>query len=263
MQRFSDAGAAAAALCETMARLRAPGGCPWDREQTLASLKTYLLEETYETLDAMDGNADAHCEELGDLLLQIVFQSEVTHESGSFDFAAVARGIHNKLLRRHPHVFGDAKADDAQSALGNWERIKQSERRADASCLDGMPKALPALLLAQRTGEKAAALGFDWARAEDVLPKVDEELREVREAYASGDTHALRDELGDLLFAIANFCRHVGIDAEDALRQATGKFSTRFRRIEPVLKDKKAAKAEVGLDELEAMWESAKSFDTP
>ncbi len=256
----STAGEAFAELCRLMARLRGPQGCPWDRQQTLASLKPYLLEETYETLDAIDaGEPEAHREELGDLLLQVVFQAQIRHEQGHFDAAAVARAITDKLWRRHPHVFGDAQASDADGALATWEAQKAAERAAGQSALDSIPRALPALLRAQRTGEKAAAVGFDWQSAAEVLPKVDEELAELRQAMRRGHAREIEEELGDLLFAIVNLARHLHLDAESALHKATEKFGKRFRQVERGLRERQRSGMQTTLDQLEALWEEAKA----
>lgn len=265
MDRFDQAGAAFAQLCRVMARLRAPGGCAWDREQTLTSLKPYLIEEAYETLEAMEsGDPKAHAEELGDLLLQIVFQAEIAQESGSFDVARVATGITEKLIRRHPHVFGDGEAKDASAALANWEAIKQKERKDQKKpqgVLSGVPKGLPALLRAARTGEKAAAVGFDWNSATESRAKVEEEWAELVEAMDKGLGDAkIHEELGDLLFAIVNVSRRLHQDPESALRNATEKFTKRFEIIERKLADQGRTPKDATLDELNALWEDAKSF---
>jgi tetrapyrrole methylase family protein/MazG family protein len=237
-----------------MARLRAADGCPWDRKQTLESLRPYLLEEAYETLEAIEsGDPQAHREELGDLLLQVVFQSQITHEESRFDVADVCDGISDKLVRRHPHVFAREEAHDAEGALSTWERQKAAER-PDRSRLDGVPANLPALLRATRVGEKAAAIGFDWPDVEGVRAKVKEEWNEL--AGASGD--AVEEELGDLLFALSSLARHLGVDAEAALRRATDKFMRRFRVVEQRLGE---ATERPSIEELEAMWEDAKSSE--
>ncbi len=263
--RFQDAARAFADLCRVMAKLRAPGGCPWDREQTLESLKVYLLEEAYETLEALDsGAADKHREELGDLLLQIVFQAEITAEAGGFGVAEVARGITEKLVRRHPHVFGDAKADSAAGALANWEAQKAKERPKEASVLAGVPAALPALLRALRVGEKAAAVGFDWNKPEEARAKVEEEWQELAHAVdESQGPERVQEELGDLLFAIVNVSRRLGQDPETALRRATDKFSSRFRYIEDQLRAQGRSPREATLDELNQLWEDAKLLTRP
>src|SRR5438309_2617442 len=204
-------------LVDIMARLRAPGGCPWDREQTPASLRPYLLEEVYEVLEAIDAGDAAHLrDELGDLLLQIVFQSQLAAEEGRFDAADVARAIAAKLVRRHPHVFGDVQVRDADEVIRNWRRIKSEERRAkgdDHDLFAGVPQALPALLRADQLGEKAGHVGLDWTDAAGVLEKVREEQRELEAAVASADRGAIEHELGDLLLAVASLGRHLGVSA--------------------------------------------------
>ncbi len=245
-----------------MARLRAPDGCPWDREQDLASLRSYLLEETYELLEAMDrGDPAAHAEELGDLLLQIVFQAQVGAERGTLDLAAVARAIADKLVRRHPHVFARERTDDSPGALRHWERVKAAERGAERSRLDGVPKTLPALLRATRTAEKAAAIGFDWTDAAHVADKVDEEWRELRDAIAGEPRARVAEELGDLLFALTSLGRHLGVDAESALRGATEKFAGRFRRVEAILRERGLDPARMTPEELDRLWREAKAVE--
>jgi tetrapyrrole methylase family protein / MazG family protein len=257
--RFERAGRAFAQLCRVMATLRAPGGCAWDREQTLQSLMPYLVEETYETVDAVEsGDAAAHREELGDLLLQIVFQAEIAEEQRRFTMAEVADGIHDKLVRRHPHVFAGGKAEDAASALKSWEAMKAKERKADAGILSSIPKNMPALLRATRMGEKAAAVGFDWYEVAQVRAKVDEELRELAEAMKDGDRAAIQEELGDLLYAIVNLSRRLQTDAEAALRAAADKFQRRFRFIEEQLIAQNRGPRDATLDELNTLWEEAK-----
>lgn len=253
-------------LVGIMARLRSPGGCPWDREQTLATLRPYLLEETYEVLEAMEtGDAQAHCEELGDLLLQVVFQARVREEAGAFDIADVATAIADKLVRRHPHVFGDGSvvAEDAASVVKNWAQIKATEKAAGGSprksALDGVPAALPALLRATRIGEKAAAAGFDWRETGGVLEKLDEEAAELRDAMARGDQASIEAELGDYLFTIVNACRHLGVDAEAALRGTTRRFEERFRLLEAgVLADGHPNLRALDDETLEQRWQAAK-----
>lgn len=275
--RFARAATAVERLCRIMARLRAPDGCPWDREQTLASLKTYLLEETYETLDAIDeGDPKAHCEELGDLLLQVVFQSEITQEAADgFGLAEVATAIADKLERRHPHVFGDTEARTAADVSRNWERIKAEERaktgkKASKGTLDSVPKHLPALLRALRVGEKAGAVGFDWTRAADVRAKVHEEWAELEQALMRREalpnpTHQAQvaEEIGDLLFSVANLARHLGVDPEDALRRTLEKFTKRFQYLEQELKKNDRVPSEATIDELQRLWEDAKLFFAP
>ncbi|HET9481543.1 MAG TPA: nucleoside triphosphate pyrophosphohydrolase, partial [Candidatus Polarisedimenticolia bacterium] len=228
-------------LVAVMARLRGPDGCPWDREQTLESLKTYLVEETYEAIEAIDaGDPRMIKEELGDLLLEVVFLAQVCSESGLFGIQDVVVGISEKLVRRHPHVFGERKAGSANEAIRRWEDIKNEEKKARAggeapSLLAGVPPHLPALLRAHRLSTKASLAGFDWKALDELYGKLMEELAEFKEAAASGDADAMREELGDLLFITANVGRHSGIDPEMALHAANRKFTERFRFIEQEL----------------------------
>lgn len=259
-------------LHEIMTRLRDPQtGCPWDREQTLASLKPCVLEETYELLAAMDRPEDQanYVEELGDVLLQVMFQSVMAEQEGRFSFDDVANAIADKLVHRHPHVFGDVKAGDAATVLRNWERIKQLEHRKEArhSALDGVPPALPGLLKAQRTQEKAARVGFDWKDAAGPLAKIREELAELEAAVAARpsdrpvDSGRVREELGDLLFSVANLARHLKVDSESSLEGATAKFARRFRAVEAAAKAEGRALGDMTLAEMDALWEQAKSAE--
>src|SRR5438552_4099147 len=221
-----------------MQRLLAPEGCPWDREQTLETLVPYLVEETYEVVDALAaGDVDGHREELGDLLLQIAFQSELRFAEGKFGIDDVARGIVGKLVSRHPHVFGDVVAKDAEAVLANWAKLKAEEKakKGKHGALDGIPKSAPALLRASRAGEKAGAVGFDWPDASGPRRKIDEELGELDGALAAGDKAQIESELGDVLFATVNLARKLGLDAESALRAATERFGRRFAHLEETL----------------------------
>ena len=250
-----------------MTRLRDPErGCPWDREQTLSSLKPCLLEETYELLGAMDRPEDKanYIEQLGDVLLQVMFQCVMAEQEGRFSFDDVANAISDKLVRRHPHVFGDVVAKDPATVLKNWEQIKQQEHRKESrhSALDGVPATLPALLKAQRTQEKAARVGFDWKDAKGPLAKIKEELGELEEAVAASadtslDTH-VKEELGDLLFAVTNYARHLKCDAESALEGTTAKFARRFRAVEAGAKAAGRSLKEMTLEEMDSLWEAAK-----
>src|SRR5436305_7268135 len=206
-------------LVQLMTRLRGPDGCPWDRKQTLPSLKPFVIEESYEVVDAIDRDDRLDlCEELGDFLLQAVFIAEVTREEGSFDIYDAVTAIYEKLVRRHPHVFGDVEARDAEQVLVNWEKLKNEERKAEnKSVLAGVPRSLPALLKAARLTEKAARVGFDWRRTEDVFSKIEEEIGELREALDENDPQKIHDEIGDLLFSIANVTRKLDLNAEEAL----------------------------------------------
>lgn len=254
-----------ARLIEIMARLRTPGtGCPWDLEQTFETIAPYTIEEAYEVADAIargdlgQGLAD----ELGDLLLQVVFHARMAEEQGRFDFGDVVLAITQKLLRRHPHVFGDAGSHTPDQVKELWQRIKDQERAArgetgERRTLDGIPAALPALTRAQKLQEKAATVGFDWANVRNVLAKIVEESREIEPVL--DDPKAAAEEIGDLLFAVVNLARHAGIDAESALRSANVKFQRRFRSIEDALVSQGRSPADASLDEMEALWQAAKS----
>ena len=250
-------------LLEIMARLRAPDGCPWDREQTLESLRTYLLEENYEVLEAMDGpDPEALREELGDLLFQIVFQSRIAEEKGWFDFSDVAAGIVEKLVRRHPHVFGSERHTTSSEVVGQWDKLKDDERRRrGASRLAGVPGGLPALLRALRLSEKAARAGFDWEDTRQVFEKVREEIREWEEATGDADREAASRELGDLLFSLVNVARRMALDPEASLQSANRKFCGRFQRIEAVLAREGRRIEEVDAARLNELWEEAKDSE--
>jgi MazG family protein len=254
-------GAEVQKLVGLMQRLLAPGGCPWDREQTLETLVPYLVEETYEVVDALAaGDADDHREELGDLLLQIAFQSELRFSEGKFGIDDVARGIVTKLVRRHPHVFGDAVAKDADAVLANWAKLKAAEKKEKGKhgALDGIPKSAPALLRATRAGEKASAVGFDWPDAKGPREKIEEELREFDEAWARGDRDEMERELGDALQAIVNLARKLGLDAEQALRDSTDRFARRFRHVEESLEKQGRAVSDADAAEQDNLWNLAK-----
>jgi len=253
-------------LLSVMERLRGPGGCPWDREQTLRSLRPYVLEETYEVLEAIDADDPReHCEELGDLLLQIVFQAQLTKEEGKFDFADVANAISDKLVARHPHVFAGATADDADAVLRQWAALKREEKRAKGrggeSVLEGVPREMPALARADRLTEKASRIGFDWPDAGGAREKLAEELAELDEAVAAGDRDALEHELGDVLFAAANFSRKLGVPPEEALRAAVGRFVSRFAHVERELARRGVPHGAATLAEMDALWDEAKSLE--
>lgn len=250
-------------LVQIMARLRGENGCPWDREQTHASIKPYLLEETYEVLESIDENDPVKLEEeLGDLALQVVFHAQMADEAGLFTIADVLRGINEKLRRRHPHIFGDVKADTAQEVLFNWEQIKKLERekaQGRASLLDGVPRELPALLRAHRLQEKASRVGFDWNEARQVFQKVEEELAELRAAMASEQPDRMEAELGDLLFSLVNLGRFIAVNPEDALRKTIARFIARFQYIEEELAQRGTAPGQVTLEEMDALWAEAKA----
>jgi MazG family protein len=244
-----------------MRTLLGPNGCPWDREQTLKTLRQYVIEEAHEVVDAIDeGTPEMLREELGDLLLQVVFQAALTEQSGWFDIDGVVDAICEKLVRRHPWVFGDEEVDDASGALDAWEAIKAKEKR-DRGALSGVPVALPSLLRAVRIGEKASAVGYDWPDAGGPRAKIDEELNELDEAAANGDRAALEHELGDLLFALATYGRKQGLDPEAALRGSLNRFSSRFRHCElAALADGKTLR-EYDEPELDELWERAKAAE--
>ena len=250
-------------LAAIMARLRAEGGCPWDREQTHKTLKPYLIEEAYEVLEAIDASAvDKLQEELGDVLLQVVFHAQVAAEAGEFDLAAVAKTIADKLVRRHPHVFGEISVDGVAGVLANWERIKGHEYGKErTSVLAGVPAALPALMRAEKIQAKAARVGFDWPDVSGALVKVDEEMAEFREVLAETNARPerLREEFGDLLFALVNVARYLEIDAEDALRQTVDKFCRRFRYIEEKAQGQGRELTMMTLAEMDAIWEESKA----
>jgi len=251
-------------LVRIMHRLRSPRGCPWDGEQTHDSIKPYLIEEAYEVVEAIEARDDRELRgELGDLLLQIVFHAEMAAEQQRFTIADVIAAISEKMVRRHPHVFGDTAVSGADEVLRNWSRIKADERRAaaDSSVLAGVPRAMPALLRAQRLSEKAAHAGFDWADARGVLDKLREELDELETAIDSGDPAAAEAELGDLLYAATSLARHQRTSAEDALTRAADRFSRRFRHMEAALAEQQRDIRSASAAELDALWEEAKRHD--
>jgi len=259
-------------LVEIMRALRAPDGCPWDREQTHASLRPFVLEETYEVLEAIERGEPAHlCEELGDFLFEAVFLAQISEEAGDFAIGDAIDAICNKLVRRHPHVFERQSGDPALTSgqvIEKWETLKAKERAAAGApaktktTLSGVPKTLPSLLRAYEVSFRAAAVGFDWAKPDDVLDKIEEEVAEVRrevESGATGDLSRAEEEMGDLLFAIANLSRKLGIEPEAALRRATDKFTTRFEAMEGTFAARGKRLNESTLDEMEAEWQRAKN----
>ena len=252
-----------------MSRLRGPGGCPWDREQTHASLRPYLLEEAYETLEAIDAGApDRLREELGDLLLQVVFHAEMAREAGEFTIDDVVAGLAEKLVRRHPHVFGGARADTADAVLSRWETIKAEERedtgpsqagdRPDRGSLGGLPRALPALALAQQLQARAARAGFEWPGLAEAAGKVREELGELERASAGEPAERIAEELGDFLFTVSNLPRYFGLDGEQQLRAACVKFRERFTRLERALRERGRSMRECSHEELLALWRASR-----
>ena len=249
-----------AKLCEIVAKLRAPDGCPWDREQTNQSLVPALIEEVYEAAEAARAHDDAHFrEELGDLLLLVLMHAQIACETGRFGIEEVIEHVSDKLIRRHPHVFGTSEARDAGAVLKQWEAIKREEKNADSHFLANLPKALPALVRAQKAQSKAARVNFDWTALRDVIAKVDEELCETKDAISSQHQENIGDEIGDLLFAVVNLARKCKIDAETALQCATDKFVARFNRLEDELKTCGRKLGEVELAELDAIWDQIKN----
>lgn len=248
-------------LVETMRRLRGPGGCPWDQEQSHETLKPYLLEESYEALEAVDSEDPAKlCAELGDVLLQVVFHAQIAEENARFDIAAVCKRINDKLIYRHPHVFSDVQVSGSDQVVDNWEQLKRREKEAATrqSALDGIPAALPALMHATDVQKKAARVGFDWTDIEGPLEKIDEELGELQQARAGGDREQVIHELGDLLFAVVNVARFLKIDAEDALRMACRRFDARFREMEKQAAAQGRSLREMTLEQMDRLWEDAK-----
>jgi MazG family protein len=264
----SVAGASLPRLVEIMDRLLAPDGCPWDREQTLETLRPFLIEETYEVLDAMaHDDAAGHCEELGDLLMQIVFHAALRAAAGAFDIDAVIAGISDKLVRRHPHIFGDAQGvTTSEQVLAQWEDIKRAEKAAAGvrkdRTLAGV-KPGPALARAQKIGNKAGKVGFDWPGWEGSLAKVEEETREIAEAARGGNPQEMHAEIGDLLFATVNVARKLGVDAELALIDATAKFQRRFEKVEDLLAERGKTPQQSSLEEMDHLWNDAKRILQP
>lgn len=247
-----------ARLLRIVATLRSPQGCPWDREQTHQSIAHNLVEEAHEALAALEaGNMTAFRDELGDLLLQVVFHAQMASERGTFDFDGVARAVADKLIHRHPHVFGNARARTSAEVLHQWEQIKKAERKAD-SILDELPRSLPALMKADKVQRKVARVGFDWQRAEDVLAKIEEELGELRQALRSKRRSRMEDELGDLLFATVNLARFQGMQAESVLNRAVEKFIRRFRAVERAVHRSGRQLKDCSLAELDQLWDASK-----
>lgn len=243
-------------LIEIIKKLREPDGCPWDREQTLESLKPHLLEETYEVLEAMDEGGEKLKGELGDLLLQVVFQSNICEEQGEFKIEDVIDTISKKMIRRHPHVFGEkVEIKTSDEVLVNWEKIKKEEKEHTerASILDGVPKGMPALLRAEKLQKKASKVGFDWSEVHGVIDKVEEEIGELRYEIMSGDEEKAKEELGDLFFALVNLSRHLGVNPELCLNEASNKFERRFRYVE-----KNCNLEEATLEQMDRLWKESK-----
>ncbi len=256
-------------LINIMAQLRSENGCPWDRKQTLDSLKQYLIEECYEVIDAIEAkDIKRHKEELGDLLLQIIFQAHIQNEKGNFKFSDVVDEVCKKLIRRHPHVFGDLKANTPEEVLKNWETIKANEKQVikkekikaeiSSSILDGIPKHLPALHKAHHIQQRAARVGFDWTKVCNVIEKIEEELEEVKEAIAGGVNEKVRSEVGDLLFAVVNLVRFQGMNAEEIMNEAVEKFGKRFRALELKVNALGKRLQDCSLEELDDIWQEVK-----
>ena len=263
-------------LVKLMHKLRSPDGCPWDREQNYATLAPMLLEEAYEAFEAVEeareGNSNQLRDELGDLLFQIVFYAQVAKEKGDFAIDDITEAIHSKMVRRHPHVFGDTSAEDSATVLRNWESMKAEERRAagkdesKGSLLDGVSSKAPALMEAHQLSTKAARVGFDWKRVEDIFDKLQEEIRELHAAIENHtssnsevDHASVREEIGDLLFAVTNIARHLHVEPEAALKLTNRKFRQRFGYIEKKLQERGQALDHIGLEEMEALWQEAKN----
>jgi len=257
-------------LVAVQARLRAPGGCPWDREQTHSTLRTYLVEEAYEVLDAIEtGNSQELAEELGDLLLQVLFHADLARETGAFDISNVITGIHNKLVRRHPHVFGNVKAETAGEVLKNWVQLKAKEKQVASptgviaqdqlpSALDGVPRNLPALLEAYQMTRRAAQVGFDWKRVEGIFEKLEEEAAELRAALAASNRRSIEEEVGDLLFSVVNLARFLGLDPEVTLKHSNLKFKMRFQKMESEASRCGQSLSDLSKEKLEQLWTEAK-----
>ena len=246
-------------LREIVARLRAPGGCPWDREQTHESLRAALIEECYEAIEAIEKADDANLrEELGDLLLHVVMHAHMAGERRAFDFEDVVEGVCEKLIRRHPHVFGDVQASGSAQVIRQWELIKRAEKGAQSSVMDGLPSAFPALLLAQNVQKKAARVGFDWENVSQVLDKVEEEIRELREAVSGGAKINIEEELGDLFFSVVNLARRLEVDSETALAGATRKFVERFRAVEAKIVADGGKVEQTSAREMNVLWDRHK-----
>lgn len=249
-----------ARLQEIVARLRAPDGCPWDREQTHSTLRPMLVEECYEVIDAIERSDDANLrEELGDLLLHVVMHAQMGSEREAFSMEEITATVCEKMIHRHPHVFGDKSASDSEAVLRQWEQIKRAEKGGSSGILDHLAGALPALLKAQTVQKKAARVGFDWPDVEPVFGKFAEEVAEVREAITAGDITSLEAEIGDLLFTAVNLARKLGVDAETALAGSTGRFILRFQGIERELQSAGRKVEDTPLEELDRIWEKVKS----
>jgi MazG family protein len=258
-------GAGFTRLVEIMGRLRSPDGCPWDREQTFDTIKPYLLEETYEVMDAIDARDWANlADELGDLLLQVVFFSQMAKEAGHFEVSDAIEAINNKLIRRHPHVFGEGEAKTAEDVIRKWDEIKATEKAASTKpvgLLASVPRSLPALMEARQIARKAAGAGFDWENVDQVLDKLREELAELDQARQGGSPEHLQDEIGDLLFVIVNIARFLKVDPEQALRGTNAKFRRRFDHVEKGLEAQGKSPGKATIEEMERLWQEAKQSE--
>ncbi|MGB9004107.1 MAG: nucleoside triphosphate pyrophosphohydrolase [Candidatus Aminicenantales bacterium] len=253
-----QAGAGFARLADIIKTLRGENGCPWDKEQDETTILNYLLEEVYEVVEAVQsGKAESVREELGDVLMEVVFLAQIYEEKGAFHLAESVESINSKMIRRHPHVFGDTKLDSSARVVEEWHRQKQVEKNRD-SLFDGLPRTLPALAAAFQIGQKASLVGFDWERTEEALAKLDEELQELKQALQAGEQKAIDREMGDLLFAAANVSRQAGVNPETALLLANRRFRERFAYIESRLREQGRDPAQASLPEMDALWEEAK-----
>ncbi len=246
-------------LLEIMVKLRSDKGCPWDRKQTRESLKPYIIEEAYELIEAIEENDPEKIkEELGDLLFQIVFQCQIAKENKEFEISDVIEKIIKKMVERHPHVFGDTKCKTPEEVIEQWEVIKKHEGKLRNSVLEGVPQSMPSLLRAHRLQKRAAQVGFDWEKVEDVLKKVDEEINELKEAIKSGKREEIEDELGDIFFMLVNLSRFIGVNPEDAHRKTISKFIQRFRYIEMKAEEQGRKISDMTLEEMDRLWDEAK-----
>jgi len=248
-------------LVSIIARLRGRDGCPWDKQQTNETLKPGLIEESYEIIDAIDEKNDEKLEEeLGDLLMQILLNSQIAQDEGRFNICGVIKKINEKLLRRHPHVFGEVQVRDAQEVLKNWEMIKRQEysNRDRESLVDGVPSHLPALMMARKVQTKASRVGFDWEKSEDILKKVEEEMEELKESIDAAQPEGIEEEIGDILFSIVNLSRFLNVDPEDALRKTIAKFIRRFKQMESEIAAKGKSITDYNLTELDKFWDAIK-----
>lgn len=252
-------------LMELMKRLRGPGGCPWDKEQTMRSLTPFIIEEAYEVVSAIDSGDMEHIkEELGDLLFQVIFVSQLASEKGVFTLADVIEGSHGKMVNRHPHVFGESRAETSEAVLKQWAEIKKAEKKGkekEDGYLAGVPEVLPALLRAHKISQKASKVGFDWKGVEEVLEKLDEETAEFKEAVRSAKAAEMEEELGDMLFTMVNIGRFLQVNPEDALRKTIAKFISRFHHVERAVIQKGDDLSTTSMDEMERLWQEAKAFE--